>query len=156
MIILTVLYVIATVFIFGVTAYQIIHYRKELRQRAVLDMVQSNRDILMIGIQNPVLLKVFCNLEDEQEELLSRYAQLWINHAHALWYTHVIVGHIDNEEWKPLKEDIFKMLNQPVIRKRWEKNKQGYPDKFQLFIDSNLVKLHNQADALDREKAVPK
>jgi hypothetical protein len=64
--------------------------------------------------------------------------------------------YIDNEEWKPLEEDIFKMLNQPIIGKRWKKNKHGYPAKFQLFIDSNLKKLHNQADALGREKAVPK
>lgn len=138
-VILTSVYVAGTLLLFGVTAYQIYHYRKELRHRAVLDMAAANREILMIGIQHPVLLKLFTKGRSKEEELLSRYAQLWINHAHAIWHRHTI-GHLDDEEWLPVREDMLEMFNVPVVKSRWDTTKWAYPKGFQMFIDDYLQK----------------
>jgi len=133
---LTFSYVVATVLLFGVSVYQIYQYRKELRSRALFELIATNRELLMLGIQYPKLLKVFANTKDDiEEELLSRYAQLWINHAQAAWFRYV---HrlLNNDEWVPLRKDLLNMFQDPEVKKRWEGSKWAYPKKFQSFIDN--------------------
>jgi len=135
-IILTLIYVLATILIFGITSYQIYQYRKELRGRAILDGITANREILMIGIQHPELLKIFDinNEKNTEEELLSRYAQLWINQAHSIWYRYNL-GLLDEAEWSPMRKDLLNMFNYPTIKKRWQATKYAYSERFKNFID---------------------
>lgn len=147
-IILTLVYVAATLSLFGVTAYQIHHYRKELRHRAILDMAAANREILILAIEHRPLLKIFSTGKDEEEEMISRYAQLWINHAHAIWHSSV-VGHISAEEWFPVKEDILKMFHLRAIKSRWESTKWAYSRAFRAFIDDYLKKPLDDAASSD-------
>jgi hypothetical protein len=125
--------------LFGVVAIQIYYYRKELRYRSIIDMATAHRETLKVGIDRPELLKVFQKETNLKEERVSRYAQMWINHAHAIWYRYDI-GLMDKRQWEPVKNDMLQMFDNPVVRRRWKDNRLRYHTGFQEIIDRFIGK----------------
>ena len=122
-------------FLFSVIAYQIYHYRQELRGRTILDIKSATREILAFAIRDPRLLALFeVDNTDTEREVLSRYAQLWINHAHGIWHLRYSAAHLNFDEWYRMREDMKNLFSLPLVEERWERWKNAYPGKFQNFV----------------------
>lgn len=139
MMILTIINVFAIIVILGINSRQLVYLRKELRLRTVLDMASSNREIILAGINNPHLFECLRSENGEEgNELLSRYAQLWINLAHTIWYQHKI-GLLEEAEWRPVRDDILNMFTtKPHVKQRWEKYSKRYSKGFRSFVDKGV------------------
>ena len=134
------IYTFLTMLIFIAMTWQIRQYNKERQQRALFDILAVNRELLKFGIEQN-LVKEFLGVQSTGgREVLSRYAQMWINFAYFIWQSSR-QKHLTRKQWKALKIDVLDHLFQvPLILERWEEVKElgVYEREFVVFIDNWL------------------
>jgi hypothetical protein len=143
LVILTGVYVIGTLALFWVTYRQTRQQMRGLQYQALLNIVNTNRELLSIALNHPELLRFFSQhfIGNKEDQALHRYAQMWLNFAEVTWYSHH-TGILADEVWKPLKPDLYFLFNEPVMREQWERIKHVYEEEFITEVDTFLKEKH--------------
>ncbi|HOW64847.1 MAG TPA: hypothetical protein P5186_18265 [Candidatus Paceibacterota bacterium] len=111
--------------------------RRQLKLDALIKIMDSNREIVAMGFEYPVLWSA---LDDETATVFAeeararrRYLQLWINHVQVIWEAWRL-GLVAGAEWEAYRSDITELLRVPALREHWEKAARFYPRGFQRLV----------------------
>lgn len=131
--------------------FQLRYFVKQLKLHSFLEVIRTNRELIMLGISNPELLRELRmgsrTIYDEadfhpEKEIRTRYCQLWINQAHTAWQAHKM-GLYTKDNWKAFKKDIVENIFQTEeFKKRWPKVRSYYAKDFREFVNSAISQSH--------------
>ncbi|MCP5524078.1 MAG: hypothetical protein H7A46_21280 [Verrucomicrobiales bacterium] len=131
---------VATVGIF-LTLSQLTLLRRQLRLEALIQITDSNREILALGFAHPhlwTLLDASAGAGDAGASFAQqRYLQLWTNHLHLMWGAHRL-GMVSNGEWEAYRRDMAGLIRLAPFRQYWLGVARFYPRRFRRAISELL------------------
>lgn len=121
----------------GLTLVQLHFFRRQLKLEALIQIMDSNREIVSLGFEHPAVWRA---LEAEDgtvlaEEALARrrYLQLWTNHMQVIWAAWRL-GLVSGSEWQAYRLDLAEFLRSPVLQAHWASVARYYPREFQRLV----------------------
>ncbi|MCP5528158.1 MAG: hypothetical protein H7A47_15305 [Verrucomicrobiales bacterium] len=131
---------VATVGIF-LTLAQLMLLRRQLRLEALIQITDSNREILALGFAHPhlwTLLDASVGAGDTGGGFAQqRYLQLWTNHLHLMWGAHRL-GMVSDWEWEAYRRDMEGLIRLAPFRQYWLGVARFYPRRFRRAISELL------------------
>jgi sRNA-binding carbon storage regulator CsrA len=119
-----------------VISVQLYYFTNQLRIRSHIDILNINRDIISIGIENPHLLDTFKeeNIHNKKKEQKRRYVQLFMNQMSIIWKAYRL-GLYDEAEWRAAKKDMQEMAESEIFMEKWRSSRNFYNEEFADFVD---------------------
>lgn len=121
----------------ALTFGQLILLRRQLRLDALIRIIDSNRELVCLGIQHPAVLSALDEAPSSDTGELSaaqrRYLQLWINHLQLVW-TLRTAGLVNRYEWEAYRLDMAACLRIGRFREHWRRVVCFYPKGFRGLV----------------------
>ena len=121
----------------ALTLAQLRLFRRQLKLDALIKIMDSNREIVALGFEYPV---VWAALESgagtvlaEEARARRRYLQLWTNHMEVMWAAWQL-GLISGPEWRAYRLDLGEFLRSPALQEHWARVARFYPRGFQELV----------------------
>jgi hypothetical protein len=132
----------------GLTLVQLHFFRRQLQLEALIQIMDSNREIVSLGFEHPHVWRAL-SAEDGvvlAEEALARrrYLQLWTNHMQVIWAAWRL-GLVSGSEWQAYRLDLAEFLRSPVLQAHWANVARYYPREFQRLV--NRLRRSGSGDA---------
>ena len=132
----------------GLTLAQLHFFRRQLQLEALIQIMDSNREIVSLGFDHPAVWHAL-SAEDGvvlAEEALARrrYLQLWTNHMQVIWAAWRL-GLVSGSEWQAYRLDLAEFLRSPVLQAHWASVARYYPREFQRLV--NRLRRSGSGDA---------
>ena len=120
----------------GFTALQLVLLRRQLRLDALIQIMDSNRAIVALGIEHPEVWSAIGDAAESAAEARRQrhYLQLWINHMLIIWMAWRL-GLVAAREWEAYREDMAAFLRTPCLQAHWERVARYYPKAFRRLLD---------------------
>lgn len=119
------------------TLLQVRLLRRQLKLDALIKIMDSNREIVSLGFEHPVLWSAVdensATVLAGEAQIHRRYLQLWINHVQVVWEARRL-GLVSRREWEAYRLDILELLRVQALREHWDKVAQFYPAGFQRLV----------------------
>ena len=119
------------------TLVQLHLFRRQLKLEALIQIMDSNREIVSLGFEHPDLWRAL-DCQDravlaEEATTQRRYLQLWTNHMQVMWAAWRL-GLVSGSEWQAYRLDLAEGLKSPALRAHWESVARYYPREFQRLV----------------------
>jgi hypothetical protein len=124
-------------------ALQIREATKQRRLESIHNLFNTNRELLALGFEHPLLFNVLNDVKCADPEMEKRYLQIWLNHASMV---HVFLknGGFDAEFRQSIKNDIRYLMMLQNMQRHWLRCSQYYPASFQKLVNSIIYELEGQ------------
>jgi hypothetical protein len=121
----------------SITLLQLVMLRRQLKLDALIRIMDSNRAILALGFDYPV---VWAAMEEPAGTVLAdeamahrRYRQLWMNHMQIMW-TAWRLGLVSGFEWEAFRQDMADFMRARTLREHWTRVSRCYPRGFRRLV----------------------
>ncbi len=121
----------------GLTLVQLHFFRRQLQLEALIQIMDSNREIVSLGFEHPDLWHALeaadGSLLAEEAATRRRYLQLWTNHMQVIWAAWRL-GLVSGSEWQAYRLDLAEFLRSPALQAHWASVARYYPREFQRLV----------------------
>ena len=121
------------------TGVQLVLLRRQLRLDALIQIMDSNREIVAFGIEHPVVWSAIDepSARGADARLQRHYLQLWVNHMLIMWMAWRL-RLVSRGEWEAYGADMADFLRNPSLQAHWAAVARFYPDRFRRLITAML------------------
>jgi hypothetical protein len=119
------------------TFLQLLMFRRQLKLDALIRIMDSNRAIVSLGFDHPV---VWAAMEEgtgaasgDESMAHRRYRQLWMNHMQIMWSAWRL-GLVSGFEWEAYRQDMAEFLRARSLREHWGQVSRFYPRGFRRLV----------------------
>ena len=124
------------------TLSQLVLLRRQLRLDSLIKIVDSNRALVSIGFEYPVVWSALDSTSGtvlaEEARAQKRYVQLWLNHMQVMWGAWR-AKLISKSEWEAYRLDMVEGFRGQALQENWKELVKFYPPEFAKLI-SEIVK----------------
>jgi hypothetical protein len=123
----------------GFTAVQLVLLRRQLRLDALIQIMDSNREIVGLGIEHSAVWSAIDEPAASGVDARTRrhYLQLWVNHMLIMWMAWRL-GLVSGVEWEAYGADMADFLRSPSLQAHWAAVSRFYPASFRGVITALL------------------
>jgi hypothetical protein len=115
--------------------------RRQHRAEALIKICETNRQLVITGLENPDLLKIIGSGR-KKEEVRRRYLQIWLNQVELMFRLNLF-GLFQTTHWRGLERDIRDFMEMPAMNEHWHNCRNYYADDFQRFVDEEIYARKN-------------
>lgn len=121
------------------TLVQLVLLRRQLRLDSLIKIMDSNRALVSIGFDHPVVWTAMdaapSTMLAEEARAQARYVQLWLNHIHVIWGAWQ-ARLVSRSEWEAYRLDMVDGFRLKALREHWKKLSKFYPAEFRKLVAS--------------------
>ena len=122
---------------------QLRHYSVERNLESLIQVHETNRELLTLGFSNPELFEILMDSDNVNPVWEKRYLQLWLNQL-SLIHAFQTRGIFREDLREALKRDIRDFMAQQNMRKHWRGNGHYYSASFRSFIEKILEEIDHE------------
>ena len=121
---------------------QLVLLRRQLRLDSLIKIMDSNRELVSIGFEHPVVWSALDSSSGtvlaEEARAQKRYVQLWLNHLQVMWGAWR-ARLVSKSDWEAYRLDMVDGFRVKVLQEHWKQVSKFYPAAFGNMI-AEIVK----------------